>query len=381
MKKLVLVLLALLIGASAAHAQLPPTNVAGIDFTANSAQSLSAAGHLRLRYNSGTNQLEQSIAGGAYTAVGSSVNIGNWVFTGNNTDLSGAGVMGVCNGATATSCSIGNAAHGTTLNSPAITLAANAVLVTALSAVGTKALSLEGDVSDAAGSVAVAIRAVEPTTTGAIAGFYENFDVLRGVMTPLSSDGFTLADGVGTAHLSLSTNIGAILAYSSATFSAGAGSVSFSDGTGAASMSAGVMTFTIFSGISDADNTRNWGTLADRWSIGGFARLIQGEQNLAFSATPAFNCTTSNAIHIGPITGNITGPTMVSGSAGEHCTIMFLKDGTAGTYSITSSWGSNVRTTASTFTSGAGSLVILHFFWDANLATPAWVEQSGLAFN
>jgi hypothetical protein len=54
----------------AAHGGNPSTNTTGIDFLANSTQPVSVAGHLRLRYNSGTNQLEQSIAGGAYTAIG-----------------------------------------------------------------------------------------------------------------------------------------------------------------------------------------------------------------------------------------------------------------------------------------------------------------------
>lgn len=68
MKKLLTALCLLLVG-KVAYAQFPPTNVFGLDFTANNAQPVSAAGHLRLRYNSGTGALEESIAGVAYDGV------------------------------------------------------------------------------------------------------------------------------------------------------------------------------------------------------------------------------------------------------------------------------------------------------------------------
>jgi hypothetical protein len=101
----------------------------------------------------------------------------------------------------------------------------------------------------------------------------------------------------------------------------------------------------------------------------------------SFSATPAFDCTASNMIHIGTITGNVTGPTMVSGRVGEICTIVWAKDATAGAYTI-SGWGSNVRANGTaTFTTTANSLITQTFRWDDQLTTPAWVlmsQQPGL---
>lgn len=356
---------------------------------------------------------------------------GNWTFSGNNTDLSGAGTMGVCVGATLTACTLGKTNTPTTINSTinlfrsgtsdgasAVLMAgdttaawsnatakllslrtnavekwfwtpggnmgmpANSIFTGASAAIGTIGMSLQPAVADGASSVAVEVNNLA-TLSNATADLLR----LRNNGTTLlhfrlnSSDGMTLVDGGGVAKLALSTNVGAVFGYSSATFSAGSGSVTMTDGTGSIGISAGNLTLTIIQGVPDADGTRDWGTLSTRWRIGGFKRLVQGEQSMAFSATPAFDCTAGNAIHIGTITGNITGPTMVSGSAGEQCTIVFQKDGTASAYTITASWGSNVRATASTFTTGAGSLVILHFFWDANLTTPAWVLTSGLAYN
>lgn len=99
-------------------------------------------------------------------------------------------------------------------------------------------------------------------------------------------------------------------------------------------------------------------------------------QNLAFSATPAINATLGNTIHIGPITANVTGPVMTSGVAGERCTIVWLKDGTAGTFTI-AGWGANVRFNGTaTFAAGASSIIVQEFVWDDRLGTPAWVLRS-----
>ncbi len=64
----VIIAAAVLCLAAEARAQ-SPTNVFGIDFTASNSQAVSASGHLRLRYNSATGALEQSIAGAAYASV------------------------------------------------------------------------------------------------------------------------------------------------------------------------------------------------------------------------------------------------------------------------------------------------------------------------
>lgn len=105
-------------------------------------------------------------------------------------------------------------------------------------------------------------------------------------------------------------------------------------------------------------------------------RITSPTQNVAFSATPAFNATNGGVIHFGAVTANVTGPTMTSGVAGERCTIVFLKDGTAGAFTI-AGWGSNVRVNGTaTFAAGANSIICMSFVWDDRLGTPAWVLQS-----
>lgn len=202
-----------------------------------------------------------------------------------------------------------------------------------------------------------------------------------GTLGANNTDGIRLADGAGSSSLGLSTNAGTTLCYSSACYSAGSGSATIGDGTGTMVLSAGTLTLTIISGIPDADGTRDWGTLAKRWRTFGSKRILTGQTNLTFSATPAFDCTAANHISIGTITANVTGPTMVAGSSGEECTITFVKDATAGAFTI-AGWGSNVRFAGTaTFTTGAGSLVTITFWWNANLSTPAWVEKSRAAYN
>lgn len=105
-------------------------------------------------------------------------------------------------------------------------------------------------------------------------------------------------------------------------------------------------------------------------------RITSPTQNLAFSATPAINATNGGVIHIGPITANVTGPTMTGGAAGERCSIVWLKDGTAGTFTI-AGWGANVRVNGTaTFAAGANAIIVQSFVWDDRLGTPAWVLQS-----
>lgn len=52
-----------------AYAQLPPTNTYGLDFFANNQQNVAPTNQLRLRYNSSTGFLEQSVNGGGYTPI------------------------------------------------------------------------------------------------------------------------------------------------------------------------------------------------------------------------------------------------------------------------------------------------------------------------
>lgn len=67
-----LLALFVLLAPTMAFAQTPPTGVYGLDLTANNSQAVSSAGHLRLRYNSGTNQLEQSVNGAGYASLSTS---------------------------------------------------------------------------------------------------------------------------------------------------------------------------------------------------------------------------------------------------------------------------------------------------------------------
>ena len=467
MKKLLFAIA--LLWSATAYAQSPVTNVNGLDITANNSQAVSATGHLRLRYNSGTNQLEQSIAGAAYTAVGgggitglttgripvatSATTIGDSNFTASANALDATGIVTIF-GTNATALGIGganltggfsltgaslstisttsgnlnlsasnvlnlqsssgaanfgnatgiinyrsgstglfdmSAANGVfkttsgahTFGSASWSVPANLAVIGATSALNTVGMSFASNVNDGASTVVFDINNGIALTNPTASLFRLRNNGVALLNTRLnSSDGFSFVDGGGAAHVDLSTNVGAVFGYSGATFSAGAGSVSYGDGTGLVSMSGGNLTLTIIQGAPDADGTRDWGTLALRWRIGGFKRLIQGEQSVAFSATPAFDCTAGNVIHFGPVTGNVTGPTMVSGSAGEKCTVIMVKDGTAGAYTVTGSWGSNVRLAAgSTFTTGAGSLLVYSLVFDANLTTPAWVQSGGTAFN
>jgi hypothetical protein len=75
---------------------------------------------LTLRYDS-ISGLWQEIARGLSTGGGGG-STGNWVFSGNNSDLSAAGNQGVCNGSTATGCIVGKSNAPTTLNSTLVSL-------------------------------------------------------------------------------------------------------------------------------------------------------------------------------------------------------------------------------------------------------------------
>lgn len=131
-----------------------------------------------------------------------------------------------------------------------------------------------------------------------------------------------------------------------------------------------------------ADNAYNLG-LPSTNRVGGVytvrteaLRFTSPTQSLGFSATPAINATSGGVIHIGPITANVTGPTMTGGVAGERCSIIWLKDGTAGTFTI-AGWGANVRVNGTaTFAAGANAIIVQSFLWDDRLGTPAWVLQS-----
>jgi hypothetical protein len=83
-KKLLAALAILLLPALAA-AQSQPSNVFGIDFSANNAQAVSAASHARLRYNSGTNVIEASLNGAAYVTFGTTATLASTYAAGTGT--------------------------------------------------------------------------------------------------------------------------------------------------------------------------------------------------------------------------------------------------------------------------------------------------------
>lgn len=259
---------------------------------------------------------------------------------------------------------------------------ANMVVTSASSATNTIGISHVANVADGASSVA---HNFDNSTTlaNAAASLLRVRNNGTTLLTTLlnNSDGVALVDGGGQSSLRLSTNAGTVLGYGGATYSAGSGSVTMADGTGSLNMSAGTLTGTVIKFVADADGTRDLGIVGTRWRTVAGKRLVRGSQSLSFSATPAFDATAGNFIDIGTITANVTGATMVSGSAGEGCTITFRKDATAGAYTIAFS-GTNVRTAGTaTFTTGSGSLVVLSFMWDDRLATPAWVERGRAIYN
>jgi hypothetical protein len=233
------------------------------------------------------------------------------------------------------------------------------------SSTNTTAFSINPNVADGASSVAMVINNLATLSTAgwkllSLRNNSTEFGSFTG--SQFAAGGLRiLADS--TAFIDMSLNGATNIGYGSNYIGIGSGSCIF-NGQGPRS-----------------DGTTTLGASGSLWPATWSKRVIQSTQNIAFSATPAFDPTAGNVIHFGPVTGNITGPTMVAGSPGERCTIVMVKDGTAGAYTVTASWGSNVRTTSSTFTTGAGSLIVLNFVWDDRLSTPAWVQMSGLGFN
>jgi hypothetical protein len=129
--------------------------------------------------------------------------------------------------------------------------------------------------------------------------------------------------------------------------------------------------------IYPAATTLNLGDSASYFGQVWTARYNGLSQSVAFSATPNFDPTSNGElIHFGPVTGNVTGATITSGTRGQRITINMLKDATAGTYTIAFS-GTNVRATGGmAFTATASSIVSINFRWNDKLGTPAWVQES-----
>lgn len=88
-----------------------PPNSASIVMNDGENAAVGAAGTGVLRYNNLTHAFEASLNGGAY----GSITTGNWLFSGNNADLSAAGTMGLCLG-TCTALSIARAGVNVAIN-------------------------------------------------------------------------------------------------------------------------------------------------------------------------------------------------------------------------------------------------------------------------
>lgn len=241
----------------------------------------------------------------------------------------------------------------------------------------TTSISLLPNVADGATSVALRINAVT-----ALANATASLFTLQNAATTLmstrlnSTDGVKLVDGGGGTALSLSTATGASLAYGTARCAVNSGTVVLADGTATLTMTAGAATLAATQLVADADGTRDLGLVATRWRTVAGKRIVRGTQFVAFSATPALDPAACNVIHVGPITANVTAPTMTAGAAGESCTIIWLKDGTAGTFTI-GGWGANVRFNGvATFAAGASAIIVQQFTWDDRLGVPAWVLTS-----
>jgi len=346
---------------------------------------------------------------GTPTAIGGSAATGNWSFSGNTATItggytltggaasainttvggltitaagtvniqntSGAVVLGNTSGitsirggsTTSVDLSAGNGVFKTTtgahtFGSASWAVPANTVITGASSATNTTGITLASAVATGASSIGTIINNSVDLTTGKLVSIQS-----------AGTERFAFSWTGTLAVLQAGSAIFSMLANDSTGFQANSG-VSYVYNGGTASYAFGAAAFT-------PQGSQTIGASGTLWPAAWSKRVIQSTQNIAFSATPAFDPTAGNVIHFGPVTGNVTGPTMVSGSPGERCTIVMVKDGTAGAYTVTASWGSNVRTTSSTFTTGAGSLIILNFVWDDRLSTPAWVQMSGLGFN
>ena len=184
---------------------------------------------------------------------------------------------------------------------------------------------------------------------------------------------------------------GASTASGAASFDLSGGSGVFKTPLGAITLSTtasptvigrGANSWTFFSDAITSYPTQD-GTLSLGDSTHRVANIVSyrygsASSAVAFSATPALDCTLGVIVHVGPITGNVTGATMTAGQAGDLCTVVFAKDATATPYT-TAFAGTNVRSATGTFGVGASSLLTYTFRWDDSLGTPAWV-QIGAAF-
>lgn len=301
MKRILAALVTLLAPALAA-AQAAPGKFPGLQMAANDSMPVCVSGSACIKYNSGTARLELSISGGAYSAFGSQTLAATYLVGTTTTDSiisldstrgpviirdsspsSGSPLFAVQNNATNAFFSITPTSQqfirsGVSNGASAVNLAvdtfnsftnatskilrvltggserfavtgpgnvlmiANSSLVVAAAATNTIAFTVTTDVAAGASSVGFKYNNTTALSTGTIAQFGDN-SVARFQIKPVSTDGFQITDSVGTtAFVNISTNIGSVMGYGTAAYSAGSGSITITDGTNSWSMTGGVMT-------------------------------------------------------------------------------------------------------------------------------------------
>lgn len=304
---------------------------------------------------------------GTPTAIGSgSASTGNWTFTGNVADLSGAGAL-TLGGATATSISLAKAA---------VSLAANTVMTGASSATNTVGLTLAPNVADGASSVALSID-TGTTLANATSRFMRvrNLTTELFSMRPFNTDGVEMRDGGGSSFLQLSTNVPAKFGYGGANVSVGS-SVAITDGTGILTLSSGTASCSLFSVSPDSDNSssRTLGTSSLRWGNVFASRYSGLTQTVAAAGTLTINPASGGHIRITLSATAITSLTISAGNAGEVITVEVIQDAT-GSRSIPTTW-TNVAFAGGTYTATTtlNKRDVLTFRYDAT--DLKWYEQS-----
>ncbi len=306
-----------------------------------------------------------TLTGGKFVpGAGGGGSTGNWTFTGNVADLTGAGAITI-GGATSTSISLAKAA---------VSLAANTVFTGASSATNTIGTSLAPNVADGASSVALDVNN-GTTLANATASLFRlrNNGTARMNATLASTDGINLVDGAGTSMLQLSTAIGGKLIYGASNIFCGSANVSATDGTGTLNLAAGNLTLTIFQGIADGDGTRDWGLVGTRWRVGGFKRIAPGRFTVTSSATPAFDPANGDKQRM-ILTANVTSWTFAAGLSGETVTIEFIQDGTGSRTLAGTPANVKLAGAALTLSTGVNKRDLITFEYDSTDSN--WYERS-----
>lgn len=275
-----------------------------------------------------------TLANGAVTCQSApGVSIGNWTFSGNDADLTGAGQMGIGNiGPTATSIGFGP----------------NLLTLRSTGATTIRSLST---------TVPVTIFDTNSDLSGSGAAQYE-FRNNGNKFATLWGQNFS------TTHLQFfdAANASAMVNFDAKT-----------DNLTCVGHAGVSCTFT----ATTSGASGGFGTSASPAATDWSSSYSGVDQSLGFSATPNFNCSggSGETIQIS-VTGNITGATFSGGNKMEHCTIIFSKDNTANTYTIVFT-GANVHSQGTiTMSATANSWTVVPFAWNSQAGTPAWFQTN-----